>query len=301
MKSNVWRLALALPFVGVVYAAWELWHSWDALPARMASHFNLAGQANGWMDKSTFPLPLILLPVFLIGLFTVILVFARKQGGVVWILLGLQYWVAGIFTVITHQVIQFNLGNIDRLSVPIVPITAIAVLIVVIGLATHVRGVRKQVPTGDAGLLAEEEHNSGTAAGILLALCAIPVVVAFLAPPSVRVGMGIGIVVLLGCALWAWQGFRYRITTAGVEIRSFGFPLRFVSRDEITQYSAESCNPLTDFGGWGIRGLGRCRAYIWGGRKALHLRTADSELYLGHSDPERMVRELDDMMELVHR
>ncbi len=301
MKSNSWRLALILPFVGVGYTAWELWHSWDALPARMASHFNLAGQANGWMDKSTFPLPLILLPFLLMGLFTVILIFARKSGGVAWILLGLQYWVAGIFTVITHQVVQFNLGNIDRLSVPIVPITAVAVLIVVIGLATHVRGVRKQVPAGNAGLLAEEQHNSATAAGILLAACAIPIVVAFLAPTPVRAGMGIAIVVLLGCALWAWQGFRYRITTAGVEIRSFGFPLRFVSRDEITQYSAESCNPLTDFGGWGIRGLGSCRAYIWGGRKVVHVRTADSELYLGHSDPERMVRELDDMMELVHR
>jgi hypothetical protein len=72
--------------------------------------------------------------------------------------------------------------------------------------------------------------------------------------------------------------------------------LRFVPAQEIVTYRAESCNPLRDFGGWGIRGIGRKRAYIWGGNRCVHVQTlAGDQIYLGLADADRMVAEMERM------
>jgi hypothetical protein len=61
-----------------------------------------------------------------------------------------------------------------------------------------------------------------------------------------------------------------------------------------------SIEPWTLRRGYGIRGIGSTRAYVWG-NKGVHIKTTNGEVFLGHSDPERIVRDLDLMTGLVSR
>ena len=51
----------------------------------------------------------------------------------------------------------------------------------------------------------------------------------------------------------------------------------------------QNWNPLY---GYGIRGLGERRAYVWGNR-GVRIKTSDGEVFLGHSNPDRIVHDLD--------
>ena len=50
--------------------------------------------------------------------------------------------------------------------------------------------------------------------------------------------------------------------------------------------------------GYGIRGIGSSRAYVWG-NKVVHIKTTNGDVYLGHSDPEKIVRDLDEVTGFV--
>jgi hypothetical protein len=65
--------------------------------------------------------------------------------------------------------------------------------------------------------------------------------------------------------------------------------LRSIPRHEIKQYEVESWNPLR---GYGIRGIGNRRAYVWC-NKGVRIRTTEGEVFLGHTEPERIVHDLD--------
>ena len=92
-------------------------------------------------------------------------------------------------------------------------------------------------------------------------------------------------------------GFEYRFLRQGVEVRTLGYRLRTIPKMAILGYSIESWGLPR---GYGIRGIGNTRAYVWG-NKVVHIRTSNGEVYLGHSDPERIVRHLDEMTGLVSR
>jgi len=47
--------------------------------------------------------------------------------------------------------------------------------------------------------------------------------------------------------------------------------------------------------GYGIRGIGKTRAYVWG-NKVVHIKTTNGDVFLGHSDPQRIVCDLDRVM-----
>ncbi len=95
--------------------------------------------------------------------------------------------------------------------------------------------------------------------------------------------------VALGVGAMAWSGFQYRFLRHGVEIRMLGFRLRSIPKQSIVSYSIE---PWAFIRGYGIRGIGSTRAYVWC-NKVVHIRTSNGEIFLGHSDPERIVRDLD--------
>ena len=52
--------------------------------------------------------------------------------------------------------------------------------------------------------------------------------------------------------------------------------------------------------GYGIRGLGNTRAYVWC-NKVVHIRLSNGDVFLGHNDPERIVRDLDMVTGVVTR
>jgi hypothetical protein len=147
-------------------------------------------------------------------------------------------------------------------------------------------------------VLAEETH-SGRLVGLLVLLAMMgPVAAVYLAPtrtpllPLVLVG-----VVGIFATAMAWSGFQYRFRSDGVEIRMLGFSLRTISAGDILSYSIEPWNLIR---GYGIRGIGRTRAYVWCNR-VVHIRTMSGEIYLGHDNPERIVRDLDMVTAFVGR
>jgi len=139
-------------------------------------------------------------------------------------------------------------------------------------------------------VFAEEMHNSGLIALIFLVPVVAQLNYAVTVPiAAIRVALGVGAALMLGGAALAWDGFHYRFSPAGVEIRTLGFRLRFIAGDDVREYAVA---PWSMAGGYGIRGLGGKRAYVWGNR-GVRIKTAEGEVFLGHSDPEQIVRDLD--------
>jgi len=139
-------------------------------------------------------------------------------------------------------------------------------------------------------VLAEETHHSrGWSLLVLLALLG-PVIAASWARTTAGLWPAIlACLAALGVGAMAWSGFQYRFLRQGVEIRMLGFRLRSIPKQSILSYSIE---PWSLIRGYGIRGIGSTRAYVWC-NQVVHIRTSNGEIYLGHSDPERIVRDLE--------
>jgi hypothetical protein len=86
----------------------------------------------------------------------------------------------------------------------------------------------------------------------------------------------------------AWSGFHYRFTSQGVEISTLGFRLRSIPLLNIKAYAIAPWNPL---GGYGVRGIGEKRAYVWS-NTGVRIMLSDGEVFLGHRDPERIMNDL---------
>jgi hypothetical protein len=143
----------------------------------------------------------------------------------------------------------------------------------------------------------EEVHNSVLWAAALaipgLAMLAFAVTHAI---PALRVGLGFGGTVMLAAAAMAWTGFHYVFTPSGVEIRAFGHLLRNIPAAEIRDYHPDHWNVA---GGYGIRGLGASRAYVWGNR-GVRIKTSDGQVFLGCNDPQKLIRDLDQITNRNH-
>ena len=139
-------------------------------------------------------------------------------------------------------------------------------------------------------VLAEETHTGRAASALIVFALMGPLIAVYLTPKNAPV-FPLILIGIVGLFAWgmAWSGFQYRFRRDGVEIRLLGFSLRTIPRDQIVSYSIERWNLMR---GYGIRGLGRTRAYVWGNR-VVHIRTQSGDIYLGHDDPERIVRDLD--------
>ena len=145
-------------------------------------------------------------------------------------------------------------------------------------------------------VIAVETHSSPRwGLIILLAILGPAASVALVPSAPARVALAAVAVIGLSALAMAWGGFQYRFLRHGVEIRVLGFHLRTISKQAIVSYSIE---PWAFLRGYGIRGMGSTRAYVWG-NKVVHIKTTNGEVFLGHSDPERIVRDLDRMTGLV--
>jgi len=144
--------------------------------------------------------------------------------------------------------------------------------------------------TWQSDVLAEETHSGGLWSLILLLALIGPAFSVALVPSTpARVALAVAGVIGLGAIAMAAAGFQYRFLRDGVEVRTLGFKLRSIPKQAIVSYSIE---PWAFIRGYGIRGIGSTRAYVWG-NKVVHIKTSTGEVYLGHSDPEKIVHELD--------
>jgi hypothetical protein len=284
-------LWLSLPAIGLRY-----WLVWDQLPARMASHFNPAGRANGWMPREV-PLAFSVgFLVFLISIFTVVLYAIHKKyavGTVSWALLAFFHLEIWSMVFMLNSTLDYNLYGKPIVTAPTLVITPIGVLALVAIALTEKCGA--SLPPGE--VIAEEVH-AGKAWSAVLLVPLIAAVAAFAAVSNLSMRFGAGMLFLLFIGVFglAWDGFHYYFTRYGIEIRSLGFRLKSIPLGEIKQYAAESWNPI---GGYGIRGMGNRKAYVWG-NKGVRIKTDDGEVFLGHSQPDRIVHDLDLIRQFAH-
>jgi len=153
-----------------------------------------------------------------------------------------------------------------------------------------------ETSTNRSDVIAVETHSSPLwGLIILLAVLGPAVSVALVPSAPARVALAAVAVIGLGVFGMAWGGFQYRFLRHGVEIRTLGYRLRTIPKQAIVSYSIE---PWAFLRGYGIRGMGNTRAYVWG-NKVVHIKTTNGEVFLGHNDPERIIRDLDQMTGLV--
>jgi hypothetical protein len=138
-------------------------------------------------------------------------------------------------------------------------------------------------------VLAEETHSGRSWSLIILLALIGPMIGVALVPSTVgRWAVALVGVIAIGTFAMSWSGFQYRFLRQGVEIRMLGFRLRSIPRQSIVSYSIE---PWALIRGYGIRGVGSSRAYVWC-NKVVHIKTSNGEIFLGHNDPERIVCDL---------
>ncbi len=139
-------------------------------------------------------------------------------------------------------------------------------------------------------VLAEETH-SGRAWSLIILLALIGPMIGVALVPSTAGRWAVALVgvIAIGTFAMSWSGFQYRFLRHGVEIRMLGFRLRLIPKQSIVSYSIE---PWAFIRGYGIRGIGSSRAYVWC-NQVVHVKTSNGEIFLGHSDPQRIVRDLD--------
>lgn len=293
MKRRLYFGLTCLMWLVLPLTALQFRQNWQRLPLRMATHFNAANQPNGWMTReqalwSSFEILAVVLTVF-----TLILIFSnRKQEitALAWVVLSFFYVVIGLCWYIFSSTLKYNVSGqpIDFATFGIVFGLALLGLI-----AAHV-GFRRGVPFVPSQLIAQEKHAVRAWAVLFIPVIVIEMgAVALLPNWGMRLGAVLICIVLLLALAAVWSGFHYDFTARGVEIRTLGFRLRSVPRERIQQYSVENWKPL---GGYGIRGVGSSCAYVWGNR-GVRIVTNDGQVFLGHSDPERIVRDLDEMMQ----
>ncbi len=147
-------------------------------------------------------------------------------------------------------------------------------------------------------LLAEETHSGRIWSLLILPALVVPSIsVAFYPTTPARYALVVVAVIGFGALAMMVSGFQYRFLRHGVEVRTLGFTLRTIPKQAIVSYSIESWGLPR---GYGIRGIGNSRAYVWG-NKVVHIKTTNGDIYLGHSDPEKIVRDLNQVTGFVTR
>jgi len=295
MNRRVFHFATVLLWLALPIVALQYREAWDRLPARMAVHFGAANQANGWMTRQQaldFNLWMIVIALLVS---TVVLTIAgwRSVEGFSWVLFGFFAVFIGFLLSVNQAVIEYN-----RNGTPIHPERAVFVLAVSVAalIATYLFSHRHApLPGGDT--LAVERHASRQWSALILVAMLGPILAIAFAPGAVRVPLFLVSLIGIFAFAMAWGGFEYRFQRHGVEIRMLGFRLRSIPRSAIVSYAIE---PWAFVRGYGIRGLGSTRAYVWC-NKVVHVKTSNGDVYLGHNDPARIVRDLDQVMAAVAR
>src|SRR5689334_8610975 len=90
-RALMWMLWLSIPLLAICYA-----QVWDQLPARVATHFDMANRPNGWMSREVslgFGIGLLAL-MAAVGTWVAARVKKTDMGA--WALLGIFYLIVGV-------------------------------------------------------------------------------------------------------------------------------------------------------------------------------------------------------------
>ncbi|MGA9903559.1 MAG: DUF1648 domain-containing protein [Terriglobales bacterium] len=297
MHRRIFQLAticlwLSLPLVALQYT-----QVWNQLPIHLATHFNAAGQANGWMSRVQAVNFAVGFMAFLLAIFTAVLLYIghHRVDAFSWAMLGFCALALGVMVEVNRGIVNYNLhGAALQLGTVLIALPIAAILLLAIYIISRREPALPSTGSLASDLLAEETHAGRVVALFILLALVGPAIAASIVVrvPALRLSMAlIGLIGLAAIAA-AWSGFQYRFLRHGVEVRTLGFRLRSIPRQQIQSYGVESWNMLR---GYGIRGLGNSRAYVWG-NKVVHIKTSNGDVFLGHHDPQRIIRDLDQVM-----
>ncbi|MGB6385247.1 MAG: DUF1648 domain-containing protein [Terriglobales bacterium] len=294
MHRRIFQFATVLLWLALPLVALQYRQVWDQLPAHMATHFNATGQANGWMSPDQALKFGVGFMAFLLTIFTALLLYMIRirVDTFSWAMLAFCALVLGFMVEVNRGIVNYNVHG-----TPMIPgAMLIAIPIAVIFLIAIYIASRREPPlpsSANTDLLVEETHAGRFMALLILPALVVPAIAASLVPvPALRLSMALVGLIGLAAIAAAWSGFHYRFLRHGVEISTLGFRLRSIPRQQIQSYQPESWNILR---GYGIRGVGNSRAYVWG-NKVVHIKTTNGDIFLGHKDPERIIHDLDQVI-----
>ncbi len=293
MARSLYRLFSWLLWLGLPVAAIRLFMVWDRLPMRLATHFDFAGRPNGWMTPNGFLVFILVTNTAVAAICTIAAYRASQPDLSAWTLLGFFYVVVGILYGAADGIVNYNLYGRGVHVVPylIAGFGSLFVLLVVY------IGTRRGPQLPAENLIADEVHSSKMWASVMaLPIVLMAVLAAAAANLTVRLVLVLPILLLVMAVIMAWSGFHYIFSNSGLEIRTLGFRLRSIPASQIRDYAVASWGPA---GGYGIRGVGNTRAYVWS-KKGVRIHLWDGEVFLGHREPERLVRDLDAVMSFAH-
>jgi Protein of unknown function (DUF1648) len=273
---------LSLPIMVLLFGS-----MWQQLPSRVATHFDLAGQPNGWMTREEAVVVLLGVATALLIAATWILSRVTEIDATAWGLVALGYIIQGALIWAGRSIIDYNVHSKPVHPGPILLIGMLAaVSLILLSLGTR-RG--EHLPPA-ARIYATETHASA----LWALVCGVPLlifipIVATVPVAALQVALGLAALIGIWATSMAACGFHYVFTSTGVDIRALGFRLRSIAASDIRSY-AEDDWPF--WNGRGIRGLGNRRAYVWGNR-GVRIQTNSGEVFLGHNEPRRIIRDLD--------
>lgn len=272
---------LALPILVLDFAS-----VWQKLPDRVATHFDLAGQPNGWMSRQEALLVILGVSTAVLIIATWIASRVQEPDPTAWGLVALFYIIQGTLIYAAQSVIDFNLHATPVRPGPVLLVGIVAAgLLIVFSLSTR-RG--EHLP---AGRVYATEHHASV---LWAAVCGVPLlilipIVATASVAALKIALGLAALIGVWGAAMAAFGFQYTFGSNGVDIRTLGFRLRSIPAADIRSF-AEDDWPF--WNGRGIRGVGNRRAYVWGNR-GVRIQTNTGEVFLGHNEPRRILRDLD--------
>jgi hypothetical protein len=300
MNTQKWSLAepllIALPWAFIPLLAIHFASIWNELPQRIAVHFDLRGYPNRWQSPSTFAVFAFVLLVFLLAVLSFATLQTFRLRSMSLPITLINYLVTGTTFTLLWQTLDYTVYRRPMGDVwPMPAIFPLAAFISALSLVMKLQSPAVK-PSSTASLIAEEQHRSllqllfivpGSAIGFWLAIRAA-------GPPRV---LGIFLIAIMGwVAIAMLDGFRYLVRTDGVQIKGFMLPLRFIPRASIHSYRTQPWTGL----GYGIRLTSTGTAYIWGGRNVVNIVTDSGDVMLGHYHPERLIHDLDRMMQTTH-
>jgi hypothetical protein len=288
MKLVTASLWLFLPLI-----AFRNWQVWDRLPIRVAVHFDIAGRPNGWMSREGSLQFILIFMAAILAVATLVLWRIRMPRSSAWAVLGVFYVVLGALYCGEESILAYNL---DRTPLHVLPIVISALVAVFVLTAIYLGSERGPELPITGHVFADEVHASRALAVGMFVPALVELVLAVRVPAGVRIVLVLSALVLAGVATMAWGGFHYLFKSSGVEIRTFGFRLRSIPAEQIKEYAITRWNPL---GGYGIRGIGNRRAYVWG-NQGVRINTTGGEIFLGHRDPARIIHDLDAIKQFAH-
>src|ERR1700688_1031013 len=244
MTRTWYKTISALLWLAPIAIGVRYWQVWDSLPVRMASHFDAAGRANGWMAREAslyFDLAFL---AFLVGVFSVVLFVIERKYALAklsWVLLAFFHAEIWTFVHLLNSTVDYNLKGspISILPLPIVSVCG------VLAIAAFALGEKRGSAPSATEVLAEEVHSGKRWSVFFLAPVIILVPSAFAIPnPTARLAMSLIAVFMVVAFAMAWDGFYYYFSRHGVEIRTLGFRLKSIPLLQIKVYEIQSWNLL---------------------------------------------------------